>query len=37
MKEYEMGGECGTHGKDEKYIRRYWWENMKEMDLLEKK
>ena len=37
MKEYEMGGECETHGKEEKYIRRFWWENLKEMDPLEKK
>jgi hypothetical protein len=21
MNEYVMGGECGTHGKEEKYIR----------------
>jgi len=37
MKEYEMGGECGTHGKEDKYIRRFWWENLKEIDPLEKK
>jgi hypothetical protein len=37
MKEYEMGGECGRHGKEEKYIRRFWWENLKEKDPLEKK
>jgi hypothetical protein len=32
-----MGGECGTHGKEEKYIRRFWWENLKKMDPLERK
>ena len=37
MKEYEKGGECGTHGKKEKYIIRFWWENLKEMDPLVKK
>jgi len=26
-----MGEECGKHGKEEKYIRRFWWENLKEM------
>lgn len=32
-----MGGECETHGKEEKYVKRFWWENLKEMDPLEKK
>jgi hypothetical protein len=35
IKEDEMGGACGTHGRDEKFIQNFGWKNLKGRDNLE--
>jgi len=32
IKEDEMGGVCGRHGDERKYLQRLWWEKPKKRD-----
>ena len=31
----EMGGACSAYGEEERYIRGFWWENLREREHLE--